>query len=327
MAATNRPDMLDPALVRPGRFDRRVVLDMPDIDGRKAIVKIHSKNKPLGPDVDLDKIARRTVGFSGADIENMLNESAILAARSNKKQIEAKDLEEAALKVQLGPEKKRMTTEEEKRMTAYHEAGHALVTKILPHTDPVHRISIVARGPTGGHTLIPPAVDRYNETKTRLLETISSLLGGRAAEEIEFKEFTVGASSDIQRATDIARKMVTEFGMSQLGPLTTGVRGESPWLARELGDPKPLSEHLASRVDDEVKKIIDVSFEKAKKILRENKEKLDLVASVLIKKETLEGDEFEELVEKGEKLHQVKETMVEGKLKEDKKEKSPTESS
>jgi cell division protease FtsH len=157
MAATNRPDMLDPALVRPGRFDRRVVLDMPDIDGRKAIVKIHSKKKPLGPDVDLDKIARRTVGFSGADIENMLNESAILAARSNKKQIEAIDLEEAALKVQLGPEKKRMTTEEEKRMTAYHEAGHALVTKILPHTDPVHRISIVARGPTGGHTLIPPA--------------------------------------------------------------------------------------------------------------------------------------------------------------------------
>ena len=324
MAATNRPDMLDPALIRPGRFDRRVVLDLPDIDGRKAIIKIHSKNKPLAPNVDLDKIARRTVGFSGADIENMLNESAILAARGNKKQVEAIDLEEAALKVQLGPEKKRMTTEEEKRMTAYHEAGHALVTKMLPHADPVHRVSIVARGLTGGHTLTPPAVDRYNETKTRLLEMVTSLLSGRAAEEIEFKEFTVGASSDIQRATEIARKMVTEFGMSQLGPINTGIRGENPWLARELGDPKPLSEHLAAKVDSEVKKIIDASFERAKKILKQNKEKLDLVASVLIKKETLESDEFEELVERGEKLHQVKETMVEPSKeledKEDKKE-------
>ena len=312
MAATNRPDLLDPALVRPGRFDRRVTLDFPDIEGRKAIIKIHSKNKPLANNVDLDKLAKRTVGFSGADLENMLNEAAILAARTNKKQIEAIDLEEAALKVQLGPERKRLTTEEEKRMTAYHEAGHALVTKMLPHTDPVHRISIVARGPTGGHTLIPPAVDRYNETKTRLLETISSLLGGRAAEEIEFKEFSVGAASDIQRATDIARKMVTEFGMSALGPLTTGVRGENPWLAREVGDPKPLSEALAAKVDDEIKKIIDSRFEEAKKILRKNKEKLGLVASELMKRETLEGDEFEELVERGEKLHQVKETIAEG---------------
>ncbi|OGY25669.1 MAG: cell division protein FtsH [Candidatus Woykebacteria bacterium RBG_16_43_9] len=320
MAATNRPDMLDPALVRPGRFDRRVVLDLPDIEGRKAIMKIHTRNKPLSPDVDLDKIAKRTVGFSGADLENMLNEAAILAARGNKKQVQAEDMEEAAIKVQLGPERKRMTTDEEKLMTAYHEAGHALVTKILPHTDPVHRISIVARGPTGGHTLIPPTVDRYNETKTRLIETITSLLGGRAAEEIEFKEFTVGAASDIQRATEIARKMVTEFGMSSLGPLTTGVRGENPWLARELGDPKPLSEHLAARVDDEIKKIIDASFEEAKRIIRKNREKLDLVASELIKRETLEGDEFEELIERGEKLHQVKEQMTEKKL-------SPTKAS
>ena len=317
MAATNRPDMLDPALVRPGRFDRRVVLDLPDIEGRKAIIKIHSRNKPLAPNVNTDKIARRTVGFSGADLENMLNEAAILAARANKKQVDSQDLEEAALKVQLGPERKRMTTDEEKQMTAYHEAGHALVTKILPHTDPVHRISIVARGPTGGHPLIPPAVDRCNETKTRLLETVTSLLGGRAAEEIEFKEFTVGASSDIQRGTEIARKMVTEFGMSSLGPLTTGVRGESPWLARELGDPKPLSEHLAARVDDEIEKIINACFSRAKKILKENKEKLDLVASELVKKETLEGDEFEALVERGEKLHQVKEQIAESSEKED----------
>jgi len=322
MAATNRPDMLDPALVRPGRFDRRVTLDLPDIEGRKAIIKIHSRNKPLSSSVDLEKIARRTVGFSGADIENVLNESAILAARLNKKQIEPNDIEEAALKVQLGPERKRLTDEEEKRITAYHEAGHALVTKMLPHMDPVHRISIVARGPTGGHTLIPPAIDRYNETKTRLLETITSLLGGRAAEEIEFNEFTVGASSDIARATDIARKMVTEFGMSSLGPMTTGVRGENPWLAREIGDPKPLSEHLGAKVDDEVKKIIDTCFDRAKKIIRENKEKLDLVASELMKRETLEGDEFSLLVERGEKLHQVKEHMVGAKSEQDKENKA-----
>jgi len=311
MAATNRPDMLDPALVRPGRFDRTVTLDLPDIEGRKAIIKIHARNKPLAPNVDIEKLAKRTVGFSGADLENMLNEAAILAARHNKKEVDTKDLEEAALKVQLGPEKKRMTTEEEKRITAYHEAGHGLVTKMLPHMDPVHRISIVARGMTGGHTIIPPSTDRYNETKTRLLEMITSLLGGRAAEEIEFNEFTVGAASDIQQATDIARKMVTEFGMGAIGPQATGVRGENPWLARELGDPKPLSEHLAAKVDDEVGKIINDSFTKAKKIIRENKEKLDLVASELLQKETLEGDEFEEIIERGEKLHQVKEHMVE----------------
>lgn len=310
MAATNRPDMLDPALVRPGRFDRRVTLDLPDIEGRKAIIKIHARNKPLAAEVDIEKIAKRTVGFSGADLENMLNEAAILAARVGKKQVEGEDLEEAALKVQLGPERKRMTSEEEKKITAYHEAGHALVTKMLPHMDPVHRISIVARGPTGGHTIIPPSIDRYNETKTRLLETITSLLGGRAAEETEFNEFTVGASSDISRATEIARKMVTEFGMSALGPLSTGVRGENPWLARELGDPRPLSENLAAKVDNEVKKIIDGCFQRAKKLLRDNKEKLDLVAAQLIKKETLEGEEFEALVERGEKLHQVKEQIA-----------------
>ena len=307
MAATNRPDMLDPALVRPGRFDRRVTLDLPDIEGRKEIIRIHSRNKPLAADIDFEKIARRTVGFSGADIENMLNEAAILAARHGKRSIDGSDIEEATLKVQLGPERKRLTSEEEKKITAYHEAGHALTTKLLPHMDPVHRISIVARGPTGGHTLIPPAIDRYNETKTRLLETIASLLGGRAAEEIKFNEFTVGAASDIQRATDLARRMVTEFGMSSLGPITTGVRGENPWLARELGDPKPLSEHLAAKVDDEIKKIIDECFDRAKKILSENKEKLDLVAQELIEKETLDGSEFEELVTKGEKLAQVKE--------------------
>ncbi|OGY23890.1 MAG: cell division protein FtsH [Candidatus Woykebacteria bacterium RBG_13_40_15] len=319
IAATNRPDMLDPALVRPGRFDRRVSLDLPDIEGRKAIIKIHSRNKPLSGDVDVEKLAKRTVGFSGADLENMLNEAAIIAARRNKKEVDNKDLEEAAIKVQLGPEKKRITSEDEKKITAYHEAGHALVTKMLPHMDPVHRISIVARGMTGGHTIIPPSTDRYNETKTRLLETITSLLGGRAAEEIEFNEFTVGAASDIQQATDIARRMVTEFGMGALGPQATGVRGENPWLARELGDPKPLSESLASKVDAEVGKIINDSFTKAKKILKENKEKLDLVANELLQKETLEGDEFEEIVERGEKLHQMKDQIGETSPKEEEK--------
>jgi len=311
MAATNRPDMLDPALVRPGRFDRRVSIDLPDINGRREIIGIHAKGKPISAEVNLDKIARRTVGFSGADIANMLNEAAILAARENKKEIDNKALEEAAIKVQLGPERKRMTTDEEKKMTAYHEAGHAVVTKILPHTDPVHRISIISRGATGGHTLIPPAFDRYIETKTRLLETIASLLGGRAAEEIEFGDFTIGAASDIERATEIARNMVTKFGMSSLGPMTMGTHGENPWIAREVGEGKALSEELAARVDEEVKKIMDKQFELAKKILRENKEKLDLVASELIKKETLEGDEFEDLMNKGEALHQAKETMSE----------------
>lgn len=316
MGATNRPDMLDPALVRPGRFDRRVSIDLPDINGRRAIINIHSKGKPIAAEVDLDKIARRTVGFSGADIANMLNEAAILAARENKKEIDDKSLEEAATKVQLGPQRKRMTSDEEKRMTAYHEAGHAVVTKVLPHTDPVHRISIISRGATGGHTLIPPAFDRYIETKTRLLETISSLLGGRAAEEIEFGDFTIGAASDIERATEIARNMVTKFGMSPLGPMTMGTQGENPWIAREVGEGRALSEELASKVDEEVKKIMDHQFELAQKILRENKEKLDLIASELIKKETLEGDEFEDLMSKGEALHQVKESISDKKIEE-----------
>lgn len=306
MAATNRPDMLDPALIRPGRFDRRISLDLPDIVGRRAIINIHAKGKPVAKEVDLDKVARRTVGFSGADLANMLNEAAILAARENKKEIDEVSLEEAATKVQLGPQRKRMTSEEEKRITAYHEAGHAVVTKVLPHTDPVHRISIISRGATGGHTLIPPAFDRYNETKTRLLETIASLLGGRAAEEIEFTDFTIGASSDIERATEIARNMVTKFGMSSLGPMTMGTQGENPWIAKEVGEGRALSEELAAKVDEEVKKIMDKQFELAKNILKENKEKLDLVASELIKKETLEADEFEALMTKGEALVQIK---------------------
>jgi len=218
MAATNRPDLLDPALTRPGRFDRRVTLDLPDIEGRKAIIQIHKKGKPFSKDVDDEMVARRTVGFSGADLANMLNEAAILAARSAKKAIDNVDMEEAATKVKLGPQRKRMQSIEERKMTAYHEAGHAIVAHIMPHVDPVHRISIVARGLTGGHTLVPPSVDRYTETKKRLLEQIATLLGGRAAEDMVFGEFTTGASSDLEIASTIAREMVTQFGMSDLGP-------------------------------------------------------------------------------------------------------------
>lgn len=296
MAATNRPDMLDPALVRPGRFDRRVTLDFPDINGRKDIIKIHAQNKPLSPNADLERLARRTVGFSGADIESMLNEAAIFAARGGKKVIEAIDLEEAALKVKLGPERKRLQSEEDRKMTAYHEAGHALVARFLPHMDPVHRISIVARGMSLGHTMFPPAVDRYNETETRLKAMVTSLLGGRAAEALVLKEFTVGAANDIEKATQIAHKMVTQFGMSRLGPITLGIREEAPWVARELGETKGYSEEMASKIDNEIKRIIDEAYEKAQGILKAHRRVLDSVAEDLMKRETLDGPEFEELV-------------------------------
>lgn len=297
MAATNRPDMLDSALTRPGRFDRRVALDLPDIEGRKAIINIHMKGKPFAKEVDVDRLARRTVGFSGADLANVLNEAAILAARETRKEINNIDLEEAATKVKLGPQRKRMQSVEERRMTAYHEGGHAIVAHYLPHTDPVHRISIVSRGSTGGHTLVPPAIDRYTETKTRLLERIATLLGGRAAEDMIFHEFTTGASSDLEIASAVAREMVAEFGMSSLGPtifapkqyaLTPGIMGEGNVVSPEL----------AARIDREVAKIIDEGYKVAKDVLQKHKAKLDIVADTLLEKETLERDEFEKLVGK-----------------------------
>lgn len=295
LAATNRPDLLDPALTRPGRFDRRIALDLPDIEGRKAIFGIHMRGKPFVKEVDVSKLARRTVGFSGADIENMLNEAAILAAREGRKAIEMADLEEAATKVKLGPEKKRLQSEEERKITAYHEAGHALVAAKLPHMDPVHRVSIVSRGLALGFTEIPPLVDRYHHTKTQLLEKIAALLGGRAAEELEFNEFTVGAANDIEQATLITRKMVTEFGMSDLGPISLE-QGEKTWLLRQLGEPYGYSEEMAAKIDTEVKKIIDNCYKKAEDILKKNKKKLDRVAKKLIEKETLEAEEFQHLI-------------------------------
>jgi len=298
MAATNRPDLLDPALTRPGRFDRRVVLDMPDIEGRKAIIKIHMKGKPFAKDVEIEKLARRTAGFSGADLANMLNEAAILAARNLRKEIENTDLEEAATKVKLGPQRRRMQSEEERKMTAYHESGHAIVAHFLPNVDPVHRISIVARGMTGGHTLVPPSVDRYTETKTRLLEQIATLLGGRAAEDLIFGEFTTGASSDLEIASSLAREMVTQFGMSELGPTIFAPRPQFGIWPIVGSETTPVSPDLAAKIDKEISKIIDAGYKKAREILGKHRSKLDLVAKTLLEKETLEGDDFEKLVGK-----------------------------
>ena len=297
MAATNRPDLLDPALIRPGRFDRRVALDLPDIEGRKAILKIHKKGKPFVPDVDDERIARRTVGFSGADLANMLNEAAILTARVGKKAIDNVDIEEAATKVKLGPQRRRMQSEEERRMTAYHEAGHALVAHFSPNVDPVHRISIVARGVTGGHTLVPPTIDRYTETKTRLMERIATLLGGRSAEELIFNEFTTGAASDLEIASTLAREMVTEFGMSSLGPTIFSPRPQfGIWPGADGG--AQISPDLAAKIDKEISKIIDDGHKEAREILQKHKAKLDLVAATLLERETLDRDEFEKLVGK-----------------------------
>lgn len=291
MAATNRPDVLDPALVRPGRFDRRVVLPLPDIEGRKEILKIHAVGKPFEKAVNWEKVARRTVGFSGADLENMLNEAAILTARSSRKTIDEKDLEEAATKVKLGPEKRRLQSDEDKRITAYHEGGHALVSYFMPHADPVHKISIVGRGLSLGHTLIPPLQDRVHETKSRLLEQIATMLGGRAAEEIVFTEITTGASDDIEKASMLARTMVIDYGMSKLGPINFDME-----RARMYGDESQISDSMQTKIDTEVSAIIDEAYKQAKKILIANRKKLDEVATILLKQETLEGDDFTKIM-------------------------------
>ncbi len=289
IAATNRPDVLDPALVRPGRFDRRVVLELPDVKGREAILAIHARNKPFERKVNWEKIAKRTVGFSGADLENMLNEAAILAARLGKKAIDMSDLEEAATKVKLGPEKKRLQTEEDRKMTAYHEAGHALVSWFMPHMDPVHRISIVSRGMSLGHTMMEP-MDRIHETKTHLIEQIAVMLGGRAAESLVFDEITTGASDDITKATEVARMMVTEYGMSELGPLNLSTDQRNPY------EQSPVSEDMAAKIDAQVKKITDEGYKVAVQILSKLRTKLDKLAKELLEKETLESEEFEKLI-------------------------------
>jgi cell division protease FtsH len=298
VAATNRPDILDPALLRPGRFDRRVVLDLPDLNGRKAILVIHAKGKPLADEVDLEVIAKQTPGFSGADIENLLNEAAILAARGNKNAVAMDDLQEAVERVMAGPERKsRLISDEEKEIIAHHEAGHALVMKMLPGCDPVHKVSIVSRGMALGYTMPLPQDDRYLMQRSKFEDELAGLLGGRAAEELVFSDVTTGASNDLERATRLARKMVTEYGMSEkLGPLTFGRKEELVFLGREIGEQRNYSEEVAQAIDEEVRRLINQAHETALHILRENKDKLVAVAKRLIEVETLDGGDLEAIM-------------------------------
>ncbi len=302
IAATNRGDLLDTALMRPGRFDRRIVVDYPDVEGRKAISKIHARGKPFTLDVDWDKVAKRTVGFSGADLENMLNEAAIHAARAGQEKISMEDIEEAATKVKLGPEKKRLQSDLDKKLTAYHEAGHAIVSHFLLYTDPVHRISIVSRGMALGYTLIPPAKDKLHETKSHLLEQIAVMMGGRAAEELIFNELTTGAANDFDQATKIAKSMVIEYGMSELGPINFGPTIDVTEWGKSYMEQNTVSQEVLAKIDSEVKKIINDGYEKAKRILLEKKEYLEKVSETLIKQENLDQDEFEKIVGKKNSL-------------------------
>ncbi len=291
VAATNRPDILDPALLRPGRFDRRVVLDRPDMNGRKKILEIHVRGKPLERAVDLEKLAQQTPGFVGADIENFVNEAAILAARRNKKAIGMDEFQEAIERVIAGPERRsRLITDEEKRVIAYHEAGHALVAAAVPDCDVLHKVSIVARGMAGGYTITLPEEDRYLHSRTKLLADLALMLGGRAAEELVFEHVTTGASNDLERATDVARRMVMEFGMSQiLGPMTFGERDELVFLGREIAEHRNYGEDVARQIDQEVQRFITRAYEQAKQVLLEQRERLDALAEALIRQETLEG--------------------------------------
>lgn len=299
IAATNRPDILDPALLRPGRFDRQVVVGVPDVKGREEILKVHVKDKPLDDEVNLKIIAKSTPGFTGADLENIMNESALLAARKRKNTISMIDLEEAIKRVIAGPEKRsRIITADDKRITAVHEAGHAIVMKVLPNSDVVHEISIIPRGMAAGYTISLPEDDRTHISKSKLLDNIVGLLGGRAAEKIVLDDICTGASNDIERATEIARKMVTEFGMSeQLGPMTFGSKHDEVFIGKDLSRGKNYSEEVAAVIDKEIKSIVDRSYQKALKILEEHRGKLDLITNTLLEKETINSREFIELFE------------------------------
>jgi len=298
IAATNRPDILDPALLRPGRFDRQIVVGRPDLRGREEILKVHTKGKPLAKNISLNVLARRTPGFTGADLANMVNESALLSARHNKKAIDMKELEEAIDRVVAGPEKKnRLISDKEKKTIAYHEAGHALVAHALPNTDPVHKISIISRGRALGYTLILPAEDRYLVRKSELVDELAMLLGGRVAEEMIFGDVTTGAQNDLERATKIARKMVCEYGMSEkLGPLTLGKKQEEVFLGRDLSSRPDYSGEIAYEIDKEIRRMIDEGHDEAEEILKREEKKLDKIAKALIEKETLEKDELQRLL-------------------------------
>ncbi len=299
VAATNRPDILDPALLRPGRFDRHIVIDLPDIKGRHAILKVHTKDKPLAEGVNLEVIARETPGFSGADLANLTNEAALLAARRGLNQIGASELEDAADRVTMGPERKsRVISQREKVITAYHESGHALVARMLPNADPVHKVSIVARGVAGGWTKFLPSEDRHLWSRSQLNDQIATLLGGRAAEELQFGDITTGAQNDLDRATKLARKMVTEYGMSdKLGPRTFGQRQEMVFLGKEISEQRDYSDLIAQQIDDEVHNRIQRAYATARKVLEDNFSVLQRLAMLLMEKETVAEDDIAGLFE------------------------------
>jgi len=319
LAATNRPDILDPALLRPGRFDRKVVLDIPDINGREEILKIHTRDKPLDSGINLREVAERTPGFSGADLANVANEAAILAARKNKTKISQEDFLEAIEKVLLGPERKSyVLSDKEKEIAAFHEVGHALVATFSKSTEPVRKISIIARGMAAGYTLQVPTEERRIKTKTEFLSDIATLLGGYTAEKIKFNEITTGASNDLSRASEIARKLVKEYGMSSLGPISFGEKEELVFLGKEISEQRNYSEKIAIKIDEEVERIIKNAQKEAEIILKNNKKLLDRIAKILIEKETIEREEFEKLIKENKVAKSVKK---EEKKIENKKEK------
>ena len=295
LAATNRPDVLDKALLRPGRFDRQIVVSAPDVKAREEILEVHSRKKKLAPDVDLKTIAKNTSGFSGADLENVLNEAALLAARRNKPEISMTEVEDAMVKVTMGPEKRtRVRSEKEQKLVAYHEAGHAVVSRFLPTQDPVHQISIIPRGMAGGYTMYRPTEDKSFMSRTEMIENIVSLLGGRVSEKLVLDDISTGASNDIERATKIARNMVTKYGMSErVGTITLGQNQEEVFLGRDFAQSKEYSEETAAIIDEEVKSIIDYAYKKAAEILNANMEKLHVVAGILLEKEKIDGEEFD----------------------------------
>jgi cell division protease FtsH len=298
VAATNRPDVLDPALLRPGRFDRQVVVNRPDLRGRTEILKVHSKKVPIAADVELEKIARGTPGFSGADLENLVNEAALWAARLNKKEVAFVDFEMAKDKVLMGAERKSLIlSDEEKRTTAYHEAGHALIAKLIPGTDPVHKVTIIPRGRALGLTMQLPTDDRHGYSKVYLYNQLAILMGGRVAEELVLKDMTTGAGNDLERATDLARKMVCEWGMSEkMGPLTFGKQNEQVFLGRELGSQRDFSDQIAMEIDEEVKRLVMENYERAKRLLTENMATLKRLAEALLEKEVLDGSDIDQII-------------------------------
>ena len=318
IAATNRPDILDPALLRPGRFDRQIVVDRPDIKGRTEILKVHVKGKPMGQDVNLDVIAQRTPGFTGADLSNLVNEAALLTARKDKKAINMPEMEEAAERVIMGPERKsRVISDKEKRLTAYHEGGHTIVGMLLEHTDPVHKVTIIPRGRAGGYTLSLPKEDKYYATRSEMLDELKVLLGGRVAEALVLKEISSGASNDLQRATQLARQMICEYGMSEnIGPVTFGHRQDQVFLGRDIARDKDYSEEVAAEIDKEVRSFMEDAYAATEKLLSDNIDKLHVIAKALTEKETLEEEEINQLVKYGhiltaeEKLQLVQQSVV-----------------